>query len=112
MLNNDELNAMGINETQNKEQYSSNKVATTIKVISFLEVIGGIILSISAYSDLKYIFRDEIATVTGWTIFFICLISAIFIYAIAEIIQKLHNIDNNTKYIAYKNNIDDDIPNL
>ena len=67
---------------------SENKVARIIKYFAILNVIAGVILGLIG---IEYF---EVYAV----VFIVAnIISSVFIFAIGEIIQKLENIDNNTR---------------
>lgn len=99
MISKEEMKAMGIviNEDNTKEYKDSksflneekynkmteNKVAYVIKFISILSTFIGIVFGTFSDKMLIYIVAS--------------IISGIFIYALGEIIQKLQNIEDNTR---------------
>lgn len=70
-----------------EETIKSNPIAVIIK---FIAIIGGIIGSIYGFSLLDSIRSEEMAI----PMIIISIISAIFIYALGEIIQLLEDIKN------------------
>lgn len=97
MADDEELKAMGIvnnntnkNSNTYKTSYSNhtNIVAMTIQVLAVLSAIIGVIIGIRIFEDF------EIYAVGFITVI---LISSLFVYAIGEIIQKLQNIEENTR---------------
>lgn len=74
----------------NEEYYTTNNVAGIIKIISILELISGIIISIVCSEYL------EIYTIVG---IIVSIISAVFIYAIGELIGIMHDIRTNSEHI-------------
>ncbi len=91
MASDEELKAMGIsNDNKNNNVNVSartNKVATIIKALAIVEVVIGVIFGIYAIDGLN---MDEGAIV----IIIASIISAIFTYALGEIIQLLEDIKN------------------
>lgn len=83
--------------------FKENTVAKIIKILAIVQGIIGIILGFYSIDNFNF---DE----WGFIIVIASVISAVFIYATGEIIQKLENIDNNTKKINSISN--DDIPKL
>ena len=83
--------------------FKENTVAKIIKILAIIQGIIGIILGFYSIDNFNF---DE----WGFIIVIASVISAVFIYATGEIIQKLENIDNNTKKINSISN--DDIPKL
>lgn len=104
MASKEELEAMGISS---KEEYSKNEsintVAKVIKIIAIISAIVGIIFGIYAIDGLN---MDEGAII----IIVASVVSAVFVYALGEIIQLLQNIDNNTK--TQRNISNNEIPKL
>lgn len=82
--------SLGVTEERKKELNSNNTniVAITIKVLSIISAIIGVILGIIIFEDF------EVYAVGFITVI---LISCLFVYAIGEIIQKLQNIEENTR---------------
>lgn len=106
MASDEELRAMGISNNGKMNNISnehSNTVAKVIKIIAIITAIVGVVFGLYAIDGLN---MDEGALI----IIIASIISAVFIYALGEIIQKLENIDNNTR----KQNtvIDNEIPKL
>lgn len=91
MASNEELKAMGISKDNknNNGNVSSktNKVATIIKALSIVVGVIGVIFGIYAINGLN---MDEGALI----IIIASIISAIFTYALGEIIQLLEDIKN------------------
>lgn len=96
MASNEELKAMGISNDNNDNKNNNNnvnvlvrtnKIATIIKALSIVEVVIGVILGIYAIDGLN---MDEGALI----IIIASIISAIFTYALGEIIQLLEDIKN------------------
>ena len=94
MASNEELKAMGISNDNNDNKNNNvnvlvktNKIATIIKALSIVEVVIGVIFGIYAIDGLN---MDEGAIV----IIIASIISAIFTYALGEIIQLLEDIKN------------------
>jgi len=83
--------------------YKENTVAKVVKIIAIIEGIVGVIAGFYSMDNLNF---DE----WGFAIIIVSIVSAVLIFALGEIIQKLENIDNNTK----KANIiaNDEIPKL
>ncbi len=75
---------------EKEEYYTTNNVSGIIKIISILELIVGIIICIVCSQYL------EIYTIVGIVI---SIISAVFIYAIGELIGIMHDIRTNTEHI-------------
>lgn len=70
-----------------KDNSNKNIISSIIKVICWLTVIIGFIIGISLYA----INEDALEMITSWFIYFGCSIGG---FAIAEIIQILHDIRN------------------
>lgn len=101
MASDEELRAIGIirdSNTSNVTTNIKNSVATIIKGLAILEVVIAIIVGLITIEEFG------IFVIVG------SIISAIFIYALGEIIQKLENIDNNTRKSSIVAN--DEIPKL
>lgn len=80
----------------NNSNDNGNAVAGIIKGFAWLEIIGGIILSI--------VMGSQIPTVDGKFNFLLCIIAmcvyifmGVMIYGFGEIISKLHNIERKMK---------------
>ena len=69
---------------------NKNKVALIIKALAIIGGISGIAYSCSLF-DSSY--TEEL----GIVYIIVSIVSAIFIYGLGEIIQKLENIENNTR---------------
>ena len=70
-----------------KDNSNKNIISSIIKVICWLTIIIGFIIGISLYA----INEDALEMITSWSIYFGCSIGG---FAIAEIIQILHDIRN------------------
>lgn len=70
-----------------KDNSNKNTISSIIKVICWLTIIIGFIIGISLYA----INEDALEMITSWFIYFGCSIGG---FAIAEIIQILHDIRN------------------
>ena len=78
------------NSEQKEIKVINNKVAIVIKVIAVVSCIAGIIYGCT--------FFDLPSTESIGIIYIVVsVISAVFVYALGEIIQKLQNIEDNTK---------------
>lgn len=89
MANKDELEAMGISRnsndniaTTNIQNSNKNSVASIVKGLAILETIIGIIIGFITIEEF------------GIPVIVASVISAIFIYALGEIIQLLEDIKN------------------
>lgn len=80
-----QYNQSTTNTTNYEEEKTANTVARIIKVIAIFEAIAGIILGLIFIEDLELM--SIVIIVVGF-------ISAVFIYAIGEIIQLLQDIKN------------------
>lgn len=80
-----------------------NTVAIVVKIIAIIEGIVGVIAGFYSMDNLNF---DE----WGFAIIIISIVSAVLIFAFGEIIQKLENIDNNTRKSSTMSN--DEIPKL
>ena len=69
-----------------------NKVALIIKVLS---ILGGII----GFGYGCSLFDSSYTKELGIVYIIVSIVSAVFVYALGEIIQKLQNIEDNTKKI-------------
>lgn len=70
-----------------KDNSNKNIISSIIKVICWLTIIIGFIIGISLYA----INEDALEMITSWFTYFGCSIGG---FAIAEIIQILHDIRN------------------
>lgn len=70
------------------EENGKNVVATIVKVIALISAIAGIILGVYLIEEME---------IMAVTIIISSIISSVFVYALGEIIQKLENIERNTK---------------
>lgn len=75
---------------ENQEYYTTNNVAGIIKIIAIISCIIGIIACVIAS---KYL---EIYTIVGIVV---SIISSVFIYALAELIEIMHDIRTNTEHL-------------
>lgn len=71
-----------------KKDITTNKTAMTIKVISIILLVIGIVVGI-----ITFLLGGE----TGIAITVAFSILSLFVYGFGEIIQKLQNIEDNTK---------------
>ena len=81
------------NNTQKETKFitpTNNKVAIIIKTIAVIVGVAGIIYGCTMF-DSSY--TEEI----GVVYIIVSIISAVFVYALGEIIQKLQNIEDNTR---------------
>lgn len=69
---------------------NTNKVALTIKVIAIVGVVLGIIYGCTLFDSA---YTEDL----GVIYIVVSIISAVFVYALGEIIQKLQNIEDNTR---------------
>ena len=76
--------------TENKYYESQNKVAFVIKVIAIVGAVIGIIASCRMFES-SYTEGMAIIGIIG------SVVGGVFSYALGEIIQKLQNIEDNTK---------------
>ena len=74
-------------EDDNKRRNGENRVATIIKVISIIGAIVGVCFGFSQFDSYK-------SEGIGVTIIVASVVSAIFVYALGEIIQLLEDIKN------------------
>lgn len=72
------------------EDNGKNIVATVVKGIAIISAIAGLIVGLISIDELN----SEIMAVA---IIIISIISAVLVYALGEIIQKLENIERNTR---------------
>ena len=91
MASNEELKAMGISNDNKDNNVNvsekTNKVATIIKALSIVAGVIGVVFGLYAIDGLN---MDEGALI----IIIASIISAIFTYALGEIIQLLEDIKN------------------
>lgn len=90
MANKEELEAMGISnnqKTNNTSNENINAVAKVIKILAIITAILGIVFGVYAIDILN---MDEGALI----IIIASIISAVFTYALGEIIQLLEDIKN------------------
>lgn len=64
-----------------------NKIATIIKIISIVVAIAGVCIGISQFESYR---TEEL----GWIYIIVSIVSAVFVYALGEIIQLLEDIKN------------------
>lgn len=88
-----------------EKYYDNNKntVATIIKGIAIISAIAGFIVGLVSIDELN-------SGIMAVVIIVASIISAVFVYALGEIIQKLQNIENNTNNL--KDKINNEIPKL
>lgn len=80
-------------EEENSFFESKNNVALIIKVLS---ILGGIIGFGYGCSLFDSSYTEEL----GIVYIIVSIVSAIFVYALGEIIQKLQNIEDNTRKVS------------
>lgn len=102
MASNEELRAMGItkNDIENVdiEKVGINKIATAVKFVGCLEIICSIILGIILGNTFRVgYYGYDFNTGLCIAIIVAGILGGIFILGFGEIIQKLQNIENNTK---------------
>lgn len=78
------------NELEESEDNGKNTVATIIKGIAIISAIAGLIVGLVSIDALN-------SGVMAVIIIIASMILSVFIYALGEIIQKLQNIEDNTK---------------
>ncbi len=95
MASKEELEAMGIKQANNQNKYSNtknsngnNQIATVLKAFSIITMIISVVTFLILMEDNFY---------TGLIIVVSGVIGGIFILGFAEIIQKLQNIEDNTR---------------
>lgn len=95
MASKEELEAMGIKQTNNQNRYNNtknsngnNQIATVLKAFSIITIIISVVTFLILMEDNFY---------TGLIIVVSGVIGGIFILGFAEIIQKLQNIEDNTR---------------
>lgn len=95
MASKEELEAMGIKQTNNQNRYNNtknsngnNQIATVLKAFSIITMIISVVTFLILMEDNFY--TGLIVGVSG-------IIGGIFILGFAEIIQKLQNIEDNTR---------------
>ena len=64
-----------------------NKIATIIKIIAIIVAIAGVCIGIGQFESYR---TEEL----GWIYIIVSIISAVFVYALGEIIQLLEDIKN------------------
>ncbi len=75
---------------EKEEYYTTNNVAGVIKIIAIISCIVGIIACVIAS---KYLGIYTIVGIVG------SIISSVFIYALAELIEIMHDIRTNTEHL-------------
>lgn len=80
------------NDIKDNNYYNENKIALAIKVIAIISFILGILASLL----LLTLIDSGIIVIIGIVA---TIISSVFIYSLGEIVQKLQNIEDNTKKI-------------
>lgn len=92
MVSDKELRAMGIkqanNQNRNNNDNKNNQIATVLKAFSIITMIMSVIIFLVFMEDNFY--TGLIVGVSG-------IVGGVFILGFAEIIQKLQNIENNTR---------------
>lgn len=92
MASDEELKAMGIkqanNQNRNNNDNGNNQIATVLKAFSIITMIISVVTFLILMEDNFY---------TGLIIVVSGVIGGIFILGFAEIIQKLQNIEDNTR---------------
>ena len=90
MASDEDLKAMGIKHAnnQNRNNNDNNQIATVLKAFSIITMIISVITFLILMVDNFY---------TGLIIVVSGVIGGIFILGFAEIIQKLQNIEDNTR---------------
>lgn len=97
MASREELEAMGIKQTMqlkedNQKNFNNgnenNQIATVLKTFSVITMIISVITFLVLMKDSFY---------TGLIVILSGVIGGVFILGFAEIIQKLQNIENNTR---------------
>lgn len=86
----EDKNKSASNNKYSKALQEENKVAITVKVIA---IIGGIIGILYGLNLRDSVYTEEL----GATIVIASIFSSVFIYGFGEIIQKLQNIEDNTR---------------
>lgn len=77
-------------EHKTEECYTNNKVALAIKIIAIIGAVLGIIYGCTLFDSA---YTEEL----GVIYIVVSIISAVFVYALGEAIQKLQNIEDNTR---------------
>ena len=75
------------NQEEEPVNTSRNKIAILIKIIAIIVVIAGICIGIGQFEPYR---TEEL----GWIYIIVSIISAVFVYALGEIIQLLEDIKN------------------
>lgn len=92
MASDEELRAMGIkqanNQNRNNNSNGNNQIATVLKAFSIITMIMSVIVFLIFMEENFY---------TGLIIGVSGIVGGVFILGFAEIIQKLQNIENNTR---------------
>lgn len=92
MVSDKELRAMGIkqanNQSKNNNSNGNNQIATVLKAFSIITMIMSVIIFLVFMEDNFY--TGLIVGVSG-------IVGGVFILGFAEIIQKLQNIEDNTR---------------
>lgn len=78
---------------------SNNNMATILSILGWFEMIGGIILGIILGNNFEigYYYGRTFNWGICIGVIIACIIGGIFILALGEIIQKLQNIEDNTR---------------
>ncbi len=95
MASKEELEAMGIKQANNQNRYNNtknsnenNQIATVLKAFSIITMIISVVTFLILMEENFY--TGLIVGVSG-------IVGGIFILGFAEIIQKLQNIEDNTR---------------
>ena len=92
MASDEELKAMGIkqvnNQNRNNNSNGNNQIAIVLKAFSIITMIMSVIVFLIFMEENFY--TGLIVGVSG-------IVGGVFILGFAEIIQKLQNIENNTR---------------
>lgn len=86
----EEVNGKNENDITDNNYYNENKIALAIKVIAIISFVLGILASLS----LLTLNDSGMIVIIG---IIATIISSVFIYSLGEIVQKLQNIEDNTK---------------
>ena len=100
MASKEELEAMGIKQANNQNRYNNtknsnenNQIATVLKAFSIITMIISVVTFLILMEENFY--TGLIVGVSG-------IVGGIFILGFAEIIQKLQNIEDNTRKWDFK----------
>ena len=100
MASKEELEAMGIKQANNQNRYNNtknsnenNQIATVLKAFSIITMIISVVTFLILMEENFY--TGLIVGVSG-------IVGGMFILGFAEIIQKLQNIEDNTRKWDFK----------